>query len=251
MPVRIGKTMRSLLLAGVAAAFAGPAGQAQDRSCADDAIIVFDGSGSMSETAFNAMDEPRIIDARRAMHRAVPRVAPVRRIGLMIYGPGGSDVCSNVDLRFGPVRNAGARILAEIDALQPSGQTPLTIAVARAAEALGAPERSGIVVLVTDGKENCGGSPCRLGEALAVQAPSMTVHVIGFRMSSEFSDWPDDIREVPRTGGDSVMTRCLAERTGGMYVMTQTVDELADALTETLSCMVIGRLDGALLPPPA
>ena len=33
----------------------------------------------------------------------------------------------------------------------------------------------------------------------------------------------------------------LADRTGGMYVSTETVDELAVALRETLGCALIGR----------
>lgn len=251
MPLRIGKTARSLGLAAVLTTLAGQAGIAQGGGCADDAIVVFDGSGSMSEVGFTALPEPRITGARRAMHRAVPQVAPVRRLGLMIYGPGPNDVCSNVDLRFAPIADAASRLLADIDALQPSGQTPLTRAVAEAAEALGAPERSGIVVLVTDGKENCGGSPCQLASNLALYAPSITVHVIGFRMRNEFFDWPDDVREVPRGGADSATTRCLADSTGGLYVLTETVDELTEALQQTLSCMVIGRFDGAPLPPPA
>ena len=35
--------------------------------CAADAMIVFDGSGSMAEMGFNDIDEPRIFEARRAM----------------------------------------------------------------------------------------------------------------------------------------------------------------------------------------
>ena len=247
---RIRTTARRLGLAMTLAALGGQAGSAQG-GCAEDAIIVFDGSGSMSEMAFNAMAEPRILDARRAMHRAIPQVAPIRRLGLMIYGPGSTDVCSNVDLRFGPLADAAPRILADIDALRPSGQTPLTLAVAEAAEALGAPERPGIVVLVTDGKENCGGSPCRLAVDLAQQAPSLTVHVIGFRMRGDFFEWPDDRVDPATVPPDRARTRCLADRTGGMYVVTETVDQLADALEETLGCMVIGRIDGAPLPPPA
>lgn len=251
MPTVLGMTGRSVCLGAMLTALGGQAAFAQNGSCADDAIIVFDGSGSMSELAYNPLREPRIVDVRRAMHRVIPEVAPVRRLGLMIYGPGARDVCSNVHLRFAPTPDAADRILGDIDAVRPAGQTPLTRAVAEAAAALGAPERAGLVVLVTDGQENCDGSPCQLAASLAQQAPSITVHVIGFRMRSDFFDWPGGAREVSRSGADSGMTRCLAERTGGMYVSTETVDELTEALKQTLSCMVIGRGDGVPAPPSA
>ena len=35
--------------------------------------------------------------------------------------------------------------------------------------------------------------------------------------------------------------RCLADETGGLFVKTDTVDELIDALQQTLGCPVIGK----------
>lgn len=69
--------------------------------------------------------------------------------------------------------------MAGIDALDPGGLTPLADSVAAAAEVLG---EAGIVVLVTDGNETCGGTPCALGARLAETHPGFTVHVIGFRV---------------------------------------------------------------------
>ena len=42
-----------------------PAAASED--CTEDAMIVFDGSGSMAEMGFNQIDEPRIFSARRAV----------------------------------------------------------------------------------------------------------------------------------------------------------------------------------------
>ncbi len=55
--------------------------------CAADAMIVFDGSGSMAEMGFNDIDEPRIFEARRAMADALPQIAQNRRLGLVVYRP--------------------------------------------------------------------------------------------------------------------------------------------------------------------
>jgi Ca-activated chloride channel family protein len=45
--------------------------------------------------------------------------------------------------------------MAAIDALRPSGRTPLTGAVAQAGEALDFRHRPGLIVVLTDGEETC------------------------------------------------------------------------------------------------
>lgn len=204
-------------------------------NCTEDAMIVFDGSGSMSEMGFNQLDQPRIFEARRAIRRAVPAIAPFRRLGLIIYGPGSNPACRNIDLRFAPIPSAAAPIIEAIDGLKPDGETPLTEAVRQAAEVLSHPKRPATVVLVTDGKETCGGAPCKLAAELAADRAELTVHVIGFKVRSEYFSW-DSQGDAHRYG--FTVSRCLAERTGGTYVDTETVDELIAALRNTLGCPV-------------
>src|SRR6056297_1302023 len=104
--------------------------------CATDAMLVFDGSASMSEIGFDIAEATRIVEARDAVRRAMPDITPYRRVGLLVYGPGPLDACSNIDLRFGPAPDAGAAIVDAVEALTPGGMTPLGAAVERAAEAL-------------------------------------------------------------------------------------------------------------------
>lgn len=208
--------------------------------CATDAMLVFDGSASMSEIGFDSAEATRIEEARLAVARALPDIAPLRRVGLVIYGPGGADSCGGVDLRFGPVADAAGRIIAEVDALRPGGLTPLAASVRVAAEALSYRSEPGVVVLVTDGNETCGGRPCALGTELAAVAPGLVVHVIGFRVRVDFWTW-DNPEQKAYSARDSV-AKCLADRTGGLFVTTETVDELVEALRETLGCPLIGRV---------
>lgn len=202
-------------------------------------MIVFDGSGSMSEMGFNTLDEPRIFEARRAMQRAIPQITPFRRVGLLIYGPGDGDSCANIDLRFGPRLNAAKPIVDAVDSLQPDGMTPLSESVRQAAEALEYRRQPGVVVLVTDGKETCGGTPCRLGEQLATEGVNLTVHVIGFKVRGDFFSW-----DSPEQNGfaDGTVAECLATQTGGDYFAAETVDELVKALNSALGCALIGTL---------
>ena len=232
----MGQTLRNTA-AALATVTTAMSGMAQ-ANCTEDAMIVFDGSGSMAEMGFNQIDEPRIFEARRAMRTVMPQVAPLRRIGLIVYGPGGAGgvgECSGIELRFGPRADAAGAVIAAVDDLQPEGRPALTEAVALAAKTLGAPETPGTVVLVTDGKETCGGQTCALAADLS--GTGLTVHVIGFKVRGKHFGW--------ETEGDTdylnsvSVARCLADQTGGEYVNTETVDELIAAMNRTLGCNLL------------
>ncbi|EAQ05180.1 hypothetical protein OB2597_07840 [Pseudooceanicola batsensis HTCC2597] len=208
--------------------------------CATDAMLVFDGSGSMVEFGYDPRQVTRIREAREAIRHAMPLVAPVRRIGLLIYGPNDGDSCSGIDLRFPPRPDAADPVIRAVDALSPGGLTPLARSVGVAARVLDHREKAGIIVVVTDGNETCGGRPCATGAALAAEARDLTIHVIGFRALVDYWTW-DNPEQEAHVGEDTV-ARCLAEKTGGMYVRTETVGELVEALQATLGCPLYGRL---------
>ncbi|WP_240705110.1 vWA domain-containing protein [Pacificoceanicola onchidii] len=209
-------------------------------ACTDDAMIVFDGSGSMAEMGFNMIDEPRIFEAQRALRDVMPRVAPHRKIGLIVYGPkleGAPQACAGVDLRFGPRPDATVPVLEAIDALEPEGNTALTEAVAMAAKVLNFRDKPGTIVLVTDGKETCGGAPCALARQLFAEGEALTVHVIGYKVRSEHFHWPGERSEGEETTVSAA--QCLATQTGGEYVSAETVDDLVQAMNRMLGCNVL------------
>ncbi|WP_419412246.1 vWA domain-containing protein [Primorskyibacter sp. 2E107] len=200
-------------------------------------MIVFDGSGSMAEMGFNKIDVPRIIEAREALHSVLPQIAAMRRLGLVVYGPGGDAECKSTELHFGPRPDAARPISAAVDAIDPTGNTPLTEGVRLAAEALEYRTRAGAIVLVTDGDETCGGAPCQLAADLAAEGLDLTVHVIGFKVRSSHFRW-DSERDTEAVSN----ARCLADRTGGEYFSAESVQDLIGALRVTLGCNVFGAL---------
>jgi len=207
-------------------------------NCNVDAMLVFDGSGSMAEMGFNGLDNPRIVDARSAIRKSMPQITPHRNVGLITYGPGKNDACENINLRFTPQPDAAQRLIGEINLLRPNGNTPLTQSVRLAAEALDYINMPGIVVLVTDGKETCGGAPCQLAPRLSERGIDLIVHVIGFQVRSDYFAWNSQRQEEFQNG--TTVARCLADITGGLYVSTETTDELTNALRKTLGCAVVG-----------
>ena len=190
----------------------------------------------MAELGFGASGPSRIEEARVAIRDVMPDVAPVRRIGLLTYGPGAGDACRGIQVKFTPMPDAASAVITEVDRLIPTGLTPLTASVREAAETLKFRTSPGIVVLVTDGSETCGGAPCQLGADLAREAADLTVHVIGFRLVFDPFSWNGI--EAFETAAAEV--QCLADQTGGSYVTTETVDDLAQELRRTLGCALIG-----------
>lgn len=206
--------------------------RAQERpSCIEDAMIVFDASKSMDASDDSVAGLRRIDSVRGALAKVLPKVTRQRRLGLVTYGPGSRAACDNVSLSLRPQPEAAKRILTRVNALQPAGRTPLTFAVELAANVLDYRHRAGTIVVVTDGEDTCGGAPCELAKRLQAEGPGLVVHVIGYRLKSSLGS------------SGAFQSRCLADDTGGLYISTDTVDELEAALEKTLSCPLLSRAD--------
>ncbi|HSD92140.1 MAG TPA: VWA domain-containing protein [Methyloceanibacter sp.] len=202
--------------------------------CTEDAMIVFDASGSMSGNQVLGIpnSKARIDEVRAALAVVLPTATAHRRVGLITYGPGQYNQC-NVKLDLKPTPDAGKLIMSAINALVPAGKTPLTSAVEQAAEVLNYRSKPGVIVVITDGEETCGRSPCALAKQLRLAADQLTVHVIGFRYDG-FS-W---------TGGNSVMDlMCLAHENKGIYARANSEEELIEALSKTLDCPMVSEAD--------
>lgn len=195
-------------------------------ACPEDAMLVFDGSGSMSGNEQFGIGSvvTRIDKVREALSKVMPDISPLRDIGLVTIGPGEFNKCDDARLAFPPEPDAGEHIMAEVNAISPSGRTPLAIAVEQAADALDYRSRPGIIVVLTDGDDTCGGAPCTLVKRLKADAAKLTIHVIGYRVR----DW------IGEKG--YFESRCLADETGGLYITAETTDDLVAAFRKTLGC---------------
>ena len=206
--------------------------------CTEDAMIVFDASGSMAVNTVQGLfsDKSRIGEVRAALAEVLPDVTRFRKIGLITYGPGPYQQC-NVRLNFPPEPNAGQRILRVVNAINPAGKTPLATAVVTAAKVLDHKSAAGTIVLLTDGEETCGGEPCKLGKLLKEKSRQLTVHVIGYQL-----------RSFRWTGAQSFLdTKCLAEETGGLYITANNRQDLIEAFRKTLGCPMMSAAPGGAL----
>jgi Ca-activated chloride channel homolog len=233
----------ALLLATAAAAYlacsldAPRAAEDEQTPCTEDAMLVFDASGSMSGNGWGYGSEnptaiSRIDKVRSALTKILPSVTRLRRVGLISYGPGPYNQC-NLQLEFPPIERAADRIIAAVNKLVPAGRTPLAASVEQAAETLDFRAKPGVIVVLTDGEETCSGLPCKLGRQLHEEAVQLTIHVIGLRVAGY--TW---------TGEQSIFdVKCLVKENGGLYITVEAEDELIKALERTLGCPMITHRD--------
>lgn len=193
-------------------------------ACRENAMIVFDASGSM---ALFREGKPKMVLARKAARDVLPELTRDRPTGLVTYSGGWGAACEDIVLRLRPRPASGAAIAGELDAMEPTGATPLSPAVKLATKTLKEMGPPGVVVLVTDGLENCGHDACALGAQLRRDAYDVKIHVISFYL----------------IGRDIERITCLAKETGGTYTVTMSLEGLKSALRKTLSCPRISQLE--------
>jgi Ca-activated chloride channel homolog len=230
----ISHLLAALFFAGAGVAPSNAADQDERNPCNEDAMIVFDASGSMAGNVDQgiATTIPRIDEVRGALATVLPAATRSRRVGLISYGPGPYQQC-NVKLNLKPTSNAADLIMKEVNALDPAGKTPLTAAVRNAAEVLDYRRKPGVIVVLTDGEETCGGSPCELGKELHAAAANLTIHIVGYRLKG-----------ISWTGEQSILdAKCLAEQNGGLYIGAESKQELVEALEKTLGCPMLSMND--------
>lgn len=233
--------VRRIALASAVLLACHSASRAEDKPppCIDDAMIVFDASGSMSgnQTLGIPNSRARIDEARSALAQVLPNATKFRRVGLVTYGPGPYNQC-NVKLNFKPTANAALPIMSAVNSIVPAGKTPLTEGIETAAEALDYRTKPGVIVVITDGEETCGRSPCQLGQQLHASAFKLIIHTIAFQY--EGFSW---------TGGNSAMDlKCVANANDGLYIKANSEDELVKALEKTLDCPMVSMAPLKQLP---
>ncbi|MGL4319816.1 MAG: vWA domain-containing protein, partial [Paracoccaceae bacterium] len=204
------------------------------------AIIVLDASGSM----WDELDgRPKREIAQEALEAVLQSVPADAELGLMAYGHREKGNCDDIELVVPPAPGAAAAVSSAAAGLNSTGKTPLTAAVAMAAEALDSRNRPATVILITDGLDNCGGDPCALASMLQQTGANFTAHVVGFGLK------PDEAEAVS----------CLARTTGGSYLLADDLATLTLALRDTVLFPATERPptppkvepDPAPPPPPA
>lgn len=205
--------------------------QRNDRPELTRILFVFDASGSM----FSEWDNEYKIDvAKRILIKLADSLAqePDIQTALRIYGhqyPASQRNCRDTKLEVPFITsNANDKIRQTLQGIRPKGITPIAYSLERAASDF--PRKSpskNVIILITDGKEECQGDPCAVARALLKRGVSLKPFVIGLNMKEDFSDAFDcmgryyNVRD-PNTFAEilsSVVTQAVSETTVQVSLM--------------------------------
>ncbi len=124
-------------------------------------MFIMDVSGSMRAKMGK---ETRMTIAKRAYNELMDGMPGEAHVGLFVYGHHGDRDCQAME-NLVPLKKLDVPAMKSgVDRLEAAkGATPLTGALMRSVEAVGNYQRGGAkaVVLISDGKENCGGDPVK------------------------------------------------------------------------------------------
>ncbi|WP_153011746.1 VWA domain-containing protein [Serinicoccus chungangensis] len=163
--------------------------------------VVLDASGSMSAQARGGT---RMAEATSAIADFADSLPEGSTLSLRIFGhegdntdAGKADSCASSEVVF-EGEAAGQGLQQALGQVQPVGWTPLARAVTDAAEDIPEDASDGIVYVVTDGLESCGGDPVEAAEDLADSGIEPVVNVIGFEVGDADQE---ALRAMARAGG--------------------------------------------------
>jgi len=178
-------------------------------------ILVLDASGSMWG---QLNGKAKITIAKEVMTELIDKIPERFQTGLTAYGHRRKGDCNDIEMMLLPGPHNPAAMKKKIMTINPKGKTPLSAAVKQAAQALKYTEEKATVVLMSDGLETCHIDPCAIAAELAMTGIDFTIHVIGFDISK----------------GDQERLRCLADKTGGLFLSADNADSLKEALFKTV-----------------
>ncbi|MEN9434867.1 MAG: hypothetical protein RLZZ422_2456 [Pseudomonadota bacterium] len=165
-------------------------------------MIVLDGSNSMWT---QVQGKAKIAITRDSLDTLV-RGAGTTPLGLTIYG----GKCSNVRV-MGAVGMDSTELLKKANKLMPKGKSPISAALKAAANEV---KNSGKILLISDGEESCSGDPCAVASTLKKHYPNLIIDVLGFNAK------------------DEAQLQCIAQNTGGKFVLAQNTASIGALFTE-------------------
>lgn len=187
----------------------------------ENILIILDCSYSM-EDEINGI---RKIDIARSVINEVLKQLPGNiNVGLRVYGHTksllGFNDCKATELLVPIAPNTQNAVFACMKNLNPVGWTPICYSLEQAIQNDFGTFGKKRIILVSDGMETCGGSPCDFAIDLMKTRKDISVDVIGFDLASE----PEAISQL----------KCVALATHGKFYTADNAYEFTESLKNSL-----------------
>jgi Ca-activated chloride channel family protein len=144
-------------------------------------LLIFDFSNSMYGLWES---DSKINIARKMVNRMVDSLAIVPNVQLALRAYGHQKKyppqdCDDTKLEVPFSRDNAHMIKSRINTLQPKGTTPIAMSLEACAKDFPDNKGRNIVILITDGKEECGGDPCAIAQALQSKNIILKPFIVG------------------------------------------------------------------------
>jgi Mg-chelatase subunit ChlD len=183
--------------------------------------LILDASGSMKR----AIGGRKMIDSAKGVLSDIVRQLPDdMHVALRVYGhrvrEGRPGACEDSELVFPFAKLNRQTLLSKIQAVQALGTTPIAYSLQQVARDVGQTPGEKMIVLVTDGKEECGGDPAAAVAALSAQGVNVKLNIVGFALAD---------------AALKAELRRLAEQTKGQFVEAKDAQSLRSAIEQSLA----------------
>jgi Mg-chelatase subunit ChlD len=183
--------------------------------------LILDGSGSMKRRLGGRM----MIDiAKDVMSQIIRELPDDARVALRLYGhrirEGRPGDCRDTELAFPFGKIDKAKMLAKVRSIAALGTTPIAYTLQQVARDFGATPGEKLVILVTDGKEECKGDPAAAVAGLQAKGLKVRLNVVGFALADAATK-----RDMER----------VAAMTGGKFFDAQNAKALTQAIQQALA----------------
>ncbi len=176
-------------------------------------VFILDGSGSMWG---RIKERPKIVIAKKVLADLIAEMGEETNLGLVAYGHRREADCRDVEVLVPLGRPDRDLVLKRLNSLSPKGKSPIGRAIRQTVDMVSEMKGPVTLILVSDGKETCGGDPCRLVKNLRETTLDFRMHVIGFAVT------PEETEEL----------ECIARAGEGKYYSAQTARELEMAVRQ-------------------
>ncbi len=179
--------------------------------------LIIDDSGSMAQKVEGGK---KIDVAKQVLSGLIEDLPKDAQVAVRTYGRQHRSKdrdCSDMELLVPFGSNDSTRLLPGVDRLKPNGMTPIAASLQAAAKDFAGKEgQNNIIILLTDGEEDCSGDPCAVSKALHDAGIRLQINVIGFHVGADARN----------------QLKCISDASGGKYYDAANAKQLKVAATE-------------------